>query len=182
MERNWRPSVRQQLSDGDLVAPKSMNAHLHVLEAFTLLYSVWRSPHLGRQIEELLDLFERHILDSQTNHFCLFFDRSWQRLTRRVSFGHDIEGSWLLHQAASVVNEREWSVRILPMTEGLARAVLEEGLDTDGGLLFERDEQGRINAEKHFWCQAEGVVGFINASADGPDGVSGGGLEDVAVY
>lgn len=163
MERDWRPAVRQQLSEGDLVAPKSMNAHLHLLEAFTSLYSVWRSPRLVRRLEELLEIFCRYILDPQTNHFYLFFERNWRALTSRISFGHDIEGSWLLYRAAQVLDRGEWTERIAPMAERIARAVWEEGLDDDGGLLYERDEQGQMNAEKHFWSQAEGVVGFINA-------------------
>jgi mannobiose 2-epimerase len=158
-ERNWALSDKQQLSEEDLTAPKSMNTHLHLLEAFTEFYSVRPEPKVGRRLREILALFRQHILDRKTYHFGLFFGRAWEKLTRRISFGHDIEGSWLLHRAAQVVQEEQ----IIPDSLKIAEAVLRDGLDGDGSLLYERDEQGQVNAEKHFWCQAEAVVGFLNA-------------------
>lgn len=163
MERDWTLAARQQLSDGDMTAPKSMNAHLHLLEAFAELYSVRPDRRIGIRLEELIEIFRQKILDPYSHHFGLFFERNWERLTRRVSFGHDIEGSWLLCRAAEVLGAEKWGPRVLPVSLDIAEAVLREGLDTDGSLLFERDEQGQVNAEKHFWCQAEAVVGFLNA-------------------
>ncbi|HOK65663.1 MAG TPA: AGE family epimerase/isomerase [Anaerohalosphaeraceae bacterium] len=163
MERDWTLAAKQQLSEGDLVAPKSMNAHLHLLEAFTELYSVRPDGKVGRRLEELLEIFQRFILDGQTHHFGLFFERDWKWLTRRVSFGHDIEGSWLLYRAAQVLGEEKRGPQTAAVSLEIAEAVLREGLDADGSVLYERDEKGRTNAEKHFWCQAEAVVGFLNA-------------------
>jgi mannobiose 2-epimerase len=162
-EQNWTLSKKQQLSDDDLVAPKSMNTHLHILEAYTNLYAVWKSPWLGKQLGHLLDMFQQHLVDPATSHFRLFFDKDWTSLTHRISFGHDIEGSWLLDRAAEVLNQASWSEKINPLSLRIAQAVYEEGLDRDFGLLYESNGDGHINAEKHFWCQAEAVVGFLNA-------------------
>jgi mannobiose 2-epimerase len=165
MERDWRLSPHQQLSAEDLVAPKSMNTHLHLLEAYTELYLVWPDAQVLRRLEELLEIFLKFILEPRTHHFRLFFERDWKSLTGRVSFGHDIEGSWLLHRAQQAADkeDEEWAGRVVPASVQIAKSVLEEGLDEDGGLLYERLEDGRIRAEKHFWCQAEAVVGFVNA-------------------
>jgi len=165
MERDWRLSPHQQLSAEDLVAPKSMNTHLHLLEAYTELYLVWPDAQVLRRLEELLEIFLKFILEPRTHHFRLFFERDWKSLTGRVSFGHDIEGSWLLHRAQQAADkeDEEWAGRVVPASVQIAKSVLEEGLDEDGGLLYERLEDVRIRAEKHFWCQAEAVVGFLNA-------------------
>ncbi len=162
-EQDWTLSDKQQLSKEDLVAPKSMNTHLHILEAYTNLYVVWKSPHLERQLDHLLEIFCRHIVDPETNHFRLFFDRDWKALTGRISFGHDIEGSWLLDRAAEILNHPSRTEIINPLSLRIAQAVLKKGMDYDFGLLYESDGNGHINAEKHFWCQAEAVVGFLNA-------------------
>lgn len=163
MEQDWTLSRKQQLSDEDLIAPKSMNTHLHILEAYTNLYAAWKSPWLARQLEHLLEVFQRHIVDPATHHFHLFFDRQWTSLTSRISFGHDIEGSWLLDRTVEVLNQAEWTEKIHPLSLRIAQAVYNKGLDHDFGLLYEAGQHGEINAEKHFWCQAEAVVGFLNA-------------------
>ena len=135
-----------------------MNTHLHILEAYTNLYVVWKSPHLERQLDHLLEIFCRHIVDPETNHFRLFFDRDWKALTGRISFGHDIEGSWLLDRAAEILNHPSRTEIINPLSLRIAQAVLKKGMDYDFGLLYESDGNGHINAEKHFWCQAEAVI------------------------
>jgi mannobiose 2-epimerase len=45
----------------------------------------------------------------------------------------------------------------------MAKAVLEEGLAVDGSIVYERRADGSVDASKHWWAQAEGVVGFLNA-------------------
>lgn len=163
MDRDWTLSRRQQLSDGDLEAPKSMNTHLHLLEAYTHFYSTWRSGWLAKQLKHLLSIFEQHILDPATGHFRLFFDTEWNSLTNQISFGHDIEGSWLLHRAAEILQDPGWLETIGPLSVRIAEAVYEKGLDQRYGLMYESDGNGLLNAETHFWCQAEAVVGFLNA-------------------
>jgi mannobiose 2-epimerase len=45
----------------------------------------------------------------------------------------------------------------------MAYAVLEEGLDGDGGLFYEGRDGQIINSDKEWWPQAEAVIGFYNA-------------------
>lgn len=162
-ERDWTLSPRQQLSDGDLVAPKSMNTHLHILEAYTHLYSAWKSPWLAKQLRHLLTLFQQPIADSETGHFQLFFDIAWNSLIHRISFGHDIEGSWLLYRAAEVLQDQTLLETVGQFSIRIAQAVFAQGLDPRLGLLYESDGESAVNSEMHFWCQAEAVVGFVNA-------------------
>jgi mannobiose 2-epimerase len=160
-DRDWRPLDDLRLSEKDANEKKTMNTHLHVLEAYTTLYIVWPDRVLEDKIRRLLDIFKNRVFDPATGHLGLFFTADWQVRSGLVSYGHDIEAAWLLHEAATVIGDREWIDRTAELCLRIARTT-EEGLDVDGGLWYER-EDGHLVAEKHWWPQAEAMVGFLRA-------------------
>jgi mannobiose 2-epimerase len=114
--------------------------------------------------EELLEVTMDRIVDNTTGHFKLFFDNQWNSLNDRVSFGHDIEGSWLILEAAEVLGGAALADRARRLAVRMAQTVYDEGLDKDGSLFYEADSQGVMtDPNKHWWAQAEAVVGFYNA-------------------
>jgi mannobiose 2-epimerase len=162
--RDWSALEDLRLSEKDLNCPKSMNTHLHVMEAYTNLLRVWRDPELVARQEELLEVTMDRIVDNTTGHFKLFFDNQWNSLNDRVSFGHDIEGSWLILEAAEVLGGAALADRARRLAVRMAQTVYDEGLDKDGSLFYEADSQGVMtDPNKHWWAQAEAVVGFYNA-------------------
>ncbi len=162
--RDWGVLGDMRLSEKDLNSPKSMNTHLHVMEAYTNLLTVWRDPELAARQNDLLEVTMDRIVDGSTGHFKLFFDKQWNSLSDHVSFGHDIEGSWLLLEAAEVLGDPVLVAYAQKVAGRMAEAVYDEGRDKDGSIFYERNAKGEfIDPNKHWWAQAEAVVGFYNA-------------------
>lgn len=163
LARDWQPCEDVRLSDKDMNEKKSMNNHLHVLEAYTNLFRVWPDPGLAGRLRELIDLFLRRILNREKTHFNHFFDAAWTPKSDSYTFGHDIEGSWLLYEAAEVLGDPGLLEPVGKVAVRIAKSVLLEGLDADGGLFYEGRGGAIVNSDKEWWPQAEAVVGFYSA-------------------
>ena len=182
--RDWKPIEDMRLSDKDENTSKTMNTHLHILEPYANLYRVWKNERLERQLRNMLDLFTGKILNKKTYHLDLFFDNSWRTDGNIISYGHDIEASWLIHEAALVLGDEALLKRIEPVIVNIARAA-DEGLNPDGSMIYEAappilpigeelaeggqrqslPSKGRLEGldrELHWWVQAENVVGHVN--------------------
>lgn len=161
--REWEEIEDLRLSEKDSNERKTMNTHLHIIEAYANLYSVWSDAGLRIQIINLLWLFEHYFFNKQINHYNLFFDEDWNKKSNLQSYGHDIEAAWLLQQCAEIINCKEYievfKKLAIPVTDKM-----EEGLDVDGGLWYEFEKEGNhLIYEKHSWPQAEAIIGFYNA-------------------
>ncbi|RZK22949.1 MAG: N-acyl-D-glucosamine 2-epimerase [Hymenobacter sp.] len=160
--REWQPLDDLRLSAKDANEQKTMNTHLHILEAYATLYQVWPDPALRRQLAALLLDFADRIIDPQTHHLRLFFDENWQPKPAAVSFGHDVEAAWLLLEAAETLREPGLIEHFRRVAVQLATAAA-EGLAPDGSLRYELEPGGHWAADRHWWVQAEAVVGFHTA-------------------
>ena len=162
--RHWTLLRDLRLSDKDANEKKTMNTHLHVLEAYTLLYQCWPDTGLRQKLIDLTRVFLDTIIDEETHHFRLFFDENWQAKSWHWSFGHDIEGSWLLCEAAEATGDLELIHEVRAAALELACTAMKQGIDPrDGGMFNEGDATGITDSNKHWWPQAEACVGFLNA-------------------
>lgn len=160
---DWSPIADVRLSDIDMNSPKSQNTHLHVMEGYTNLLRVWPDEGLRKSQRELVETMLNRILDPKTHHLGLFFSNDWKRETERISYGHDIEGAWLIHEAAQVIGDAELLKRARQVAVEIARVTAEEAVDQDGSLLYEGTPSGVALTYKEWWPQAEGAVGFVDA-------------------
>jgi len=140
-----------------------MNTMLHLLEAYTNLLRVWDDERLRRQVAGIVRAFAERIVDPATGHLQLFFDERWRPLTDAVSFGHDIETSWLLCEAADLADGDELQSRAKHLALRLAETTLRDGVDADGSLASDGPPGTAHRAGKEWWPQAEAIVGFYNA-------------------
>ena len=159
--RDWKPIEDMRLSEKDANEKKTMNTHLHVLEPYTNLCRIWKDEQLENAQKRLINVFIEKILDEKTKHLNLFFDEQWNVKSSAVSYGHDIEASWLLSEAAEVLGDKELLGKIKTISLDIANASA-EGLDADGSMFYEK-EGNHIDRERHWWVQAEAVVGFMYA-------------------
>jgi len=177
--REWLPIGDMRLSEKDANWPKSQNTHLHIMEAYTNMLRasaliphssliihhsslINHHPSLLRIIHRLIDLFTDRILNPATHHLDLFFNMDWSRMSTTESYGHDIECSWLLHEAALVLADARILNKVEPIVREVAKAS-EKGLQPDGSMIYEGEPDcSHFDQERHWWVQAEAVVGFLN--------------------
>ena len=159
--REWAPIADMRLSEKDRNDAKTMNTHLHILEGYTGLYRVWKDRTLGKRLEGLIRIFLDRII-RQDGHLGLFFDEDWNPTSETVSYGHDIEASWLLYEAAEVLGNKDLIEEVRAAAVRLSDAAL-EGYREDGSMVYESDPvTGHTDTDRHWWVQAETVVGCLN--------------------
>ena len=169
--RDWSEAGPEaRLSDKDLAEKKSMNNHLHVLEACTNLYRVWADARVKLRLRELIELFLNRILAPHTKHLRHFFNEQWLVRSDTYTFGHDIEASWLLCEAAEELGDGELQRQVRAVALEMAGAVLNEALGADGGICYEGRGGAIVDAGRECWPQAEALVGFLNAWQISRDG------------
>ena len=190
MTCDWQPIADMRLSDLDANYPKSQNTHLHIIEPYANLYRTLKTlrpdnpptlganqfiPDYGPQIPQeyvirvgqalrnIIGIFTDCILNPDTHHLDLFFDMDWTRGAGQLeSYGHDIECSWLLHEAALVLDDPEVLRKVEPIVREVAHAS-EKGLRPDGSMIHEANlDTGYVDDDLHWWVQAENVVGWMN--------------------
>ena len=163
MTRDWQPVADMRLSEHDANYPKSQNTHLHIIEPYTNLYRVWPSAELEKSLRNIIDIFTDKILNSETHHLDLFFDMDWTRGAGQLeSYGHDIECSWLMHEAALVLGDKVVLSKVEPIVRIVASAS-EKGLLTNGAMIHEANlTADTTDDDLQWWVQAEAVVGFMN--------------------
>jgi mannobiose 2-epimerase len=161
--REWGTIGDLRLSDKDANEKKTMNTHLHVLEAYTNLYRVWQDDSLKKQLRGLINVFTEKIVNSQTFNLNMFFDEEWNDKTDLISYGHNIESSWLIYEAAVVLGDKNVIEKVKNICIKIAESS-KEGLMADGSMIYEKFfRTGHIDTDRHWWVQAETVVGFLNA-------------------
>lgn len=161
-DRDWTLLEDLRLSDKDANERKTMNTHLHVLEAYSNLYTCWKNAQLGQQLKKLILIFLEKIIN-QNSHLDLFFDDHWTVKSSIISFGHDIEASWLLREAAEALEDPILINRTKETALKIIQAVENEGMTEQGALINEIHEDGSRDRDIHWWPQAEALVGFVNA-------------------
>jgi mannobiose 2-epimerase len=162
-DRDWSVLEDFHLGEGEIPAAKTYNTHLHILESYTNLFRVWPSETVAARLKLLIEIHLDKIYNPGTGHMDCFFDKDWNALSDVVSYGHDVETSWLLCDGAEVLGDKALLKRVRELTVEMAALTLEQGVDPDGGMIYAENPRKVSDPNKHWWPQAEAVVGFLNA-------------------
>ncbi|MGN0437623.1 MAG: AGE family epimerase/isomerase [Lachnospiraceae bacterium] len=161
--RDFTPVSNDKLSENGVLADRTMNTLLHVLEAYTELYKADSFTTVGDSIRWILRLFKEKIYNPDKQICEVFFDRNYKSLIDLESFGHDIETAWLIDRGCSILNDATYQKEMLPIINGLAEAAYQNAFDHVQHALNNEREGQHIDTQKIWWVQAESVVGFYNA-------------------
>ena len=156
---------------------KDQNSSIHLLEAYTELYNVWRDPTLKTKLNDLLVLI-RDVITAPEGYMNLFFDDDWKPISFRnasreereknyrlehVSFGHNYETAFLMLEASHALGLKD-DVTTLTVAKKMLDHALENGWEKENGgfvdaaYCFSGDKKCTIIKDtKNWWAQAEAI-------------------------
>ncbi len=162
--RSWGKVEDFRLSDRDLNFPKSQNTHLHVLEAYTSLYHIYPTLEIKAALRHSIELFDKYMIDKKTFHLRMFLDGDWNDFSPGVTYGHDIEASWLIAKALESLGDDTYTAALTPTLINIADVTMQEAMDPYGQVMDSYDfSSDKVSADIVWWVQAEALVGFLCA-------------------
>jgi mannobiose 2-epimerase len=133
---DWSRSVASALGEEDIACAKSMNTNLHVLEALTSLHAASGDAEVALALRKLIEVHIERIV-TPSAHLGLYFNNDWSRLDAVISYGHDIEGSWLLTEAAECIGDEQLGTRVRQCALGIAAAIARVLDEHQGSLCMQ---------------------------------------------
>ncbi len=165
-DRCFKPVSNEKLSENGVMASRTMNTLLHMLEAYTELYRVDKNNNIADRIRWMLDLFADKVYNPSKIRLEVFFDDEMNSILDLNSYGHDIEASWLIDRSLEILEDPEYSAKISPITKALASHI--HSVAMDGNSLNNECENGNVDTKKVWWVQAEAILGFLNGYQKDP--------------
>lgn len=160
MSADWKLIPNDALSENGLMADKTMNTTLHLLEAYTELYRVHKDERVLERLKFQLQLFLDKIFYPEDDRLLVFFDREFKVIGDIHSYGHDIEATWLLDRACEVIGDDSLTEKVSAMNKRVVANIAKIAYENNS-LNNERENE-KINKIRVWWVQAEAVVGFLN--------------------
>ncbi|MDT0643742.1 AGE family epimerase/isomerase [Zunongwangia sp. F363] len=158
---DWSPIEDVRLSEKEDNSAKTMNTHLHILEAYTSLFEITSSKRVEEALENLVLLFMNKFLNDNQDHFHLFFNEEWNSTNNIISYGHDIEAVWLIIEAVKPLDNPKLLKRAGEIAVNVAKVFLKEAYVKGGGVYNEINvDSGALDKDRHWWPQMEAMVGL----------------------
>lgn len=158
---DWQPAGNDKLSENGVMAGRTMNTLLHVMEGYTGLFEACGDARVREKLVQILDILERHIYNPRLRRQEVFFDMDYHTLIDLHSFGHDIETSWLADHTLDVLGDDALTARVRPLLLAMADHTYRAAF-TERGFANEC-EKGVVDQKRVWWVQAEALLGFLNA-------------------
>ncbi len=171
LSRDWKTELaNDELSENGLMADKTMNTVLHLMEAYTELYLADRGTRVLERLKFQLEVTYDKIFDKQGSKLLVFFDRKLDVIGNVHSYGHDIEATWLIDRACEVIGDSALTEKFAAMNSAIVANIAKVAYDEPSGSLLNESDNGVVNTWRIWWVQAESVVGFLSAWQKGYGG------------
>lgn len=180
----WEPILNEELSENGLIASKTMNTLLHLVEAYTELYRLSLDERVKCSLVRLLEIFCEKVYNPKLNRLEVFFDDEMNSIADLHSYGHDIEATWLLDRAAAVIGDDTLIQRTVVYTNRIAENILRNiAIPTENTLCIPNEQfNGVRDNTRVWWVQAEAVVGLANKFQQNGDRAYADGAESIWQY
>ena len=159
--KTWELVSNEALSENGLMADKTMNTILHLIEGYTELYKADKSPKVAERLKYLLRQMKDKVYDPNTNALKVFFDKKLEVIGDIHSYGHDIEATWLMDLACDTLDDEELKKEFAEMNLVISHNI--QNIAFEGGALYNERDKTEVDKKRVWWVQAESIVGFINA-------------------
>jgi mannobiose 2-epimerase len=165
---------------------KTLDVHMHLMEAFTTLFECTGSEVHRRKLIEVIEILLNRIIHPVHKTGIPQFYRDWsiapqikfdvvwgwdryteqgqkKNVTDNTCFGHNAELAWLLIHALDILNAKTDDYRAI--LRRIFDHTLKNGIDTEyGGVYVEGPHSGGVyDREKEFWQQAEVLSAMLDA-------------------
>lgn len=164
--RDFKPESNEKLSENGVLAEKTMNTLLHVLEAYTELYRVSHDEKVGDRLRWIMDTFADKVYNPKLKRQEVFFDKDYNSIIDLHSYGHDIETAWLMDRSLEVLGDAAYTEKLTPITKALTENIYNVAFD--GHSLSNECDKGVVDTNRVWWVQAETIVGFLNGYEKDP--------------
>lgn len=165
-DKEFNEIDNDKLSENGVIAHKTMNTLLHILEAYTELYRVSNNKEVKKRIEWIMDTIADKVYNPTLHRQEVFFDKYMNSILDLHSYGHDIETAWLVDRAVEILSEKFYEDKMYPITKDLTNQIYQVAFD--GHSLNNECEKGEVNTSRIWWVQAETLVGFLNGYEKDP--------------
>ena len=155
-----------KLSENGVIAQKTMNTLLHLLEAYTQLYYVTKNERVAGCLRWIFDKIADQVYNPVLHRQEVFFDKNMNSIIDLYSYGHDIEASWLIDRGLEILGDAEYINKMQPITDDLRSNTYKTAFN--GKVFYNECENGVVDKKRIWWVQAEALVGFLNGYQASP--------------
>lgn len=164
--KDFKPESNEKLSENGVLAEKTMNTLLHVLEAYTELYRVSKDEEVKEKLKWIMDVFAEKVYNPKLKRQEVFFDKNYNSIIDLHSYGHDIETAWLMDRSLEILDDDAYTKKLSPITKALTENIYNVAFD--GHSLSNECDKGVVDTNRVWWVQAETVIGFLNGYEKDP--------------
>jgi len=160
LTRNFGSMSNEELSENGVMAERTMNTLLHIMEAYTVLFEATRNTKVRTALIFAVRQLTGDMYNADKERLEVFFDMNFKSLLDLHSYGHDIEASWLIDRALDVLGDASLTAFASPVSKALYDHVIRVAYTTRG--VYYESHNGQDNTQRDWWVQAEAIIGVAN--------------------